>query len=200
MFTGIIETVEKIKSLSERKIEIETPSDWNLSLGESVSVNGICLTVASFKGKIVSFDISRETFAKTNFKYLSAGKRVNIERALKVGDRISGHFVSGHIDGIRKLYSVKKSDESFVFEFEANGDKYLVEKGSVSLNGISLTVFDLKDKSFKIAVVPHTYQNTSLKYARPGDYFNMEFDILGKYAIKGDKRVISEEFLIENGF
>ncbi len=200
MFTGIIETVEKIKSLSSKKIEIDMPPQWKLALGESIAINGICLTVSAVKGKLVSFDISPETFVKTNFKYLTMGKYVNIERALRVGDRISGHFVSGHIDGVRKLYSVKKTADSFIFEFEARNDKYLIEKGSVSLNGISLTVFDLKSESFKVAVIAHTYQNTCLKYVKQGDFLNIEFDVLGKYALKGSRAEITKSFLSANGF
>jgi riboflavin synthase len=200
MFTGIIETVEKIKTLSDKKFEIDMPKDWTVSLGESIAINGICLTVSRIKGNLVSFDISPETISKTNFKYLSKGKCVNIERALKVGDRISGHFVSGHIDGVRKLYSINKIADSFIFEFEAHNDKYLIEKGSVSVNGISLTVFDLKSESFKVAVIAHTYKNTCLKYIKQGDYLNIEFDLLGKYALKGGKTEITQSFLNENGF
>ena len=200
MFTGIIETVEKIKTLSDKKIEVDMPKEWKLSLGESIAINGICLTVSCIKGNLASFDISRETISKTNFRYLSKGKYVNIERALRVGDRISGHFVSGHIDGVRKLYSIKKTVDSYVFEFEARNDKYLIEKGSVALNGISLTVFDLKSESFKVAVIAHTYQNTCLKHIKQGDYFNIEFDVLGKYALKGSKTEITKSFLSANGF
>ncbi|MEA3306625.1 MAG: riboflavin synthase [Elusimicrobiota bacterium] len=200
MFTGIIEAVEKIKTLSGKRLEINMPGKWQLSLGESIAINGICLTVSEIKGTLASFDISPETINKTNFKYLSKGKYVNIERALRVGDRISGHFVSGHIDGVRKLYSLKKIKDSFIFEFEARNDKYLIEKGSVALNGISLTVFDLKSESFKIAVINHTYQNTYLRYASQGDFFNIEFDMLGKYALKGNKTEITRSFLSANGF
>ncbi|MBU2529490.1 MAG: riboflavin synthase [Elusimicrobia bacterium] len=200
MFTGIIEAVEKIKTLSDKKIEIDMPSEWELSLGESIGINGICLTVSKINGNLASFDISPETISKTNFKYLSKGKYVNIERALKVGDRISGHFVSGHIDAVRKLYAVKKTGDSFVFEFESHNDKYLIEKGSVALNGISLTVFDLKSESFKVAVIAHTYENTCLKYIKQGDFLNIEFDVLGKYALKGSKKEISKSFLNVNGF
>lgn len=200
MFTGIIETVREIKKISGRSVSVAIPEDWKPEIGESVAVNGVCLTVTSAEKGLSVFDISPETYSKTIFRFLKTGSPVNLERALKFGDRISGHFVTGHIDGIARVLAVKKSGESHVFEFEAPGSGCLIEKGSVAVNGVSLTVFDLSGGSFKAAVIPHTYENTNLKYLKPGSRVNIEFDMLGKYVLKKSGGGLTGDFLKENGF
>lgn len=199
MFTGIIEAVAKIRSVSPGKLEVSVPGDWKLSGSESVAVNGACLTVTGFKPGLAAFAASPETAARTALRLLKPGSAVNLERALVVGARLGGHFVTGHVDGTARLLSVTKEGNSRIIEVEKAGDALLVEKGSVALDGISLTVYGISGKSFKAAVIPHTWENTALKYLRPGGLMNAEYDILGKYAA-GPRSGITREFLKDNGF
>lgn len=199
MFTGIIEAVGKIRSVSKDRLETAVPAAWVLAAGESVAVNGACLTVtAAVKGSAV-FDMSPETFKTTAFSSLRTNALVNLERAMKADGRFSGHFVTGHIDGTARLLGVRKDHGSFVLTFEDDGAR-LVEKGSVSLNGVSLTVFEIAHGAFKTAIIPHTWENTGLKYLKPGDLSNIEYDILGKYALKASGGKITRKFLTDNGF
>ncbi|MBI4801684.1 MAG: riboflavin synthase [Elusimicrobia bacterium] len=175
MFTGIIETVGKIKSVSCGKLEISVPGDWKLSGGESCAVNGVCLTVTGFPAKqpggsavggkpgLVLFSMSPETAARTTLRLLKPGSAVNLERALVVGARLGGHFVTGHVDGTARLLSVSNDGNSRVIEVEKAGEAALAEKGSVALDGISLTVYGISGNSFKAAVIPHTWEHTALK-------------------------------------
>ncbi|MCM2267465.1 MAG: riboflavin synthase [Elusimicrobiales bacterium] len=199
MFTGIIEAVEKVKSVSLGKLELSIPRDWRLSDGESVAVNGACLTVTGFTPGLACFAVSPETISKTTLRSFKAGTLVNLERALAIGARLGGHFVTGHIDGTSRLLSVHNDGNSQVIEIEKTADAILVEKGSVALDGVSLTVYDVKAGSFKAAVIPHTWANTALKNLKPGSLLNIEYDILGKYAAAGSPG-ITREFLKENGF
>ena len=199
MFTGIIEAVGKTGSVSKNRLEIAVPADWVLAIGESVAVNGACLTVtAAAKGSAVC-DMSSETFKVTAFSSLKKNALVNLERAMKADGRFSGHFVTGHIDGTARLLNVRKDAGSFVLTFEADCSA-LVEKGSLALNGVSLTVFGVSSGAFKTAIIPHTWEHTGLKYLKPGDLSNIEYDILGKYALKNSGGKITREFLSENGF
>lgn len=204
MFTGIIESVQKVEDIKVSseggKIAIEIPYDWNLLEGESVSVNGVCLTVVSSKKGFAIFDVSPETFKKTNFKELRIGFYVNLERAIKTDLRFSGHFVTGHVDCICVLKNIIKEKTGYTLEFGLNDTSLVVEKGSIALNGISLTVFDLTKNSFKVAVIPHTWEKTNLRYLKPGSKLNVEFDILGKYILKTSGNKITREFLKQNGF
>jgi riboflavin synthase len=199
MFTGIIESVEKIRSVSPGKLEVSLPADWRLAAGESVAVNGACLTVTSQKAGLAVFAVSPETFSRTTLRSAKPGSAVNLERALAVGARLGGHFVTGHIDATARLLSVRGDGNSKVLEVERSADAVLVEKGSVALNGISLTVYDVKPASFKAAVIPHTWANTTLKDLKPGSLLNVEYDILGKYAAAKSPG-ITKDFLKENGF
>jgi len=199
MFTGIIEAVEKVKTVSSGKLEVSVPGDWALAEGESVAVNGACLTVTLHKPGMAGFAVSPESISRTTLKQLKAGAIVNLERALAVGARLGGHFVTGHIDGTAKLISVRDEGNSRVIEVEKPADAIMVEKGSVALDGISLTVYDITPASFKAAVIPHTWDNTALKNLKPGSLLNIEYDILGKYAAAKTSG-ITKEFLKENGF
>jgi riboflavin synthase len=199
MFTGIIETVEKIRSVSLGKLEVSIPADWQLSDGESVAVNGACLTVTGFKPGLACFAVSPETISKTTLRAAKAGTLVNLERALAVGARLGGHFVTGHIDGTARLLSVRNDRNSQIIELERSADSVMVEKGSVALDGVSLTVYDVSPSSFKAAVIPHTWANTVLKTLKPGALLNVEYDILGKYA-SAKSTGITQAFLKENGF
>ncbi len=200
MFTGIIETVGKIKALAGGSLALSVPAGWKLSLGESVAVNGACLTVTGFKPGQAVFEVSPETVSKTSLRLLKPGSAVNLERALSVGARLGGHFVTGHVDGTARLLAVKKEANSRVIEVEKPSAAVMVEKGSVALDGISLTVYDISDASFKAAVIPHTWENTAFKNIRPGAVLNVEYDILGKYAAISRSAGITREFLKENGF
>ena len=199
MFTGIIETVQYVKSVSPSALSVAVPAGWALVIGESVAVNGACLTVAARQPGLASFSVSPETFSKTTLGALKAGSPVNLERALAVGARLGGHFVTGHIDGAARLLSVRDEGNSRVIEVERHAGTAMVEKGSVALDGVSLTVFAVGPASFKAAVIPHTWDNTALKFRRPGDRLNIEYDILGKYAAAKTPG-ITREFLKENGF
>lgn len=200
MFTGIIESVEKIKSVSPGKLEVSVPADWKLASGESVAVNGACLTVAGSKPGVAVFAVSPETVSKTTLRLLKAGSLVNLERALAVGGRLGGHFVTGHVDGTARLLAARNHGNSVVIEVEKAAGALLVEKGSVALDGISLTVYGISGTSFKAAVIPHTWENTALKDLKPGGLLNIEYDILGKYAAKASSPGLTREFLKENGF
>jgi len=199
MFTGIIETVQKIRSISSGKLEVRVPGDWRLADGESVAVNGACLTVTGFKPGLAVFAMSPQTAARTTLRLLKAGTAVNLERALAVGARLGGHFVTGHVDGAARLLKVRDDGNSRILEVEKGEGAVMVEKGSVALDGVSLTVYDVAGASFKASVIPHTWDNTALKNLKPGSLLNIEYDILGKYAsLKAPG--ITKDFLKENGF
>lgn len=217
MFTGIIEAVEKVKAVSKDRLETAVPADWTLAVrrpeafdtapaqalavGESVAVNGVCLTVISYAKSLAAFDMSPETFKKTALGSLKKDALVNLERAMKADGRFSGHFVTGHVDGEARLLDVRKAAGSFVLTFEApSSGALLVEKGSVALNGVSLTIFDLTGDTFKTAVIPHTWESTNLKHLKAGAALNIEYDILGKYALKNTAGKITRAYLAENGF
>lgn len=199
MFTGIIEAVEKVRSVSARGLEVSVPADWALAEGESVAVNGACLTVASHRPGVAGFAVSPESFSRTTLTRLKAGSVVNLERALAVGARLGGHFVTGHVDAAVRLVSVRDDGNSRVMEVEKAAGAAMVEKGSVALDGVSLTVYDVTPDSFKAAVIPHTWANTALKGLKPGSLLNIEYDILGKYAAARSPGV-TRDFLKENGF
>jgi riboflavin synthase len=181
------------------KLEVSVPLGWALAEGESVAVNGACLTVASHKPGVAGFAVSPESISRTTLKRLKAGSSVNLERALAVGARVGGHFVTGHIDGAVKLISVRDEGNSRVIEVEKPAEAVMVEKGSVALDGVSLTVYDIAPASFKAAVIPHTWEHTALKNLKPGSFLNIEYDILGKYAAAKSPG-ITAAFLKENGF
>jgi riboflavin synthase len=188
MFTGIIEEVGAIQELRilpqggiiTIKAGLIVPG---LKLGDSVAVNGVCLTATKIGGDYFSCDISAETLRLSSFKQSKPGSKVNLERALMVGGRLGGHFVLGHVDGIGKLISIEPVGDGFevFFDFPGEIEKYLVYKGSITVNGISLTIAVLKQKSFAVAVIPHTFESTNLKHLSIGDPVNLETDILGKY-------------------
>lgn len=204
MFSGIVETVRKIIKINSSSLTIENNLYNDLTLGESISVNGACLTVVKFDRKKILFDISNETLSVTNFRFLKTDDYVNIERAARFGDRIGGHYVTGHVDEIAYVDSINKLDRFFVFKFRVNSNRYLVEKGSVAVNGVSLTAFDIRKNLFSVSVIPHTYENTNFKFLKVGSAVNIEYDILIKSIINSnnpDKNSkLTWEFLRDNGF
>lgn len=212
MFTGIVEEIGTVKSVQSKVIIIEASKIFDdLHLGDSVAVNGTCLTVSSFDNKIFNADVTQETLNRTNLGSLKNGSKVNLERAMTLSGRFGGHIVSGHIDGVGSIKSMKKDDNSIILTIEVPKHlmKYIVEKGSVAVDGISLTVASLTDNTFSIAVIPHTLKETVLYYKKEGDKVNIENDVIGKYVerlltFKEDnedkKSNITMEFLLKNGF
>jgi len=191
MFSGIIEDIGQVKYISKKKeiIAIET-SFPEIKMGESISCSGVCLTVAKIEESVFFSDLSPETLKKTTLSKLKVGDCINLEKSLKMGQEISGHMVFGHVDGLSKINSIKKLKDSWLFEFEANENimKFLSDKCSIAIDGISLTVNDVSNKSFKVAIIPHTWKNTSLKYNKVGELMNTEIDMLARYVFKALKK------------
>ncbi len=188
MFTGLVEAIGSIRSLEKRgegaRLTLETPLAAGLQLGESVAVNGCCLTVTTMEKGAASFDLLGETLARTNLGALVSGAHVNLERALRADGRFGGHFVQGHIDTTAEVISVetKNADRNLVISLPAFGARYLIEKGSIAVNGVSLTVAALGEDRFGLWIIPHTLQETNLGDLKAGDRVNLEYDMLAKYA------------------
>lgn len=211
MFTGIIEEIGKIRKLSINgtgsRIEIECSKVLNgTKIGDSIAINGCCTTVTELGTNYFCADISSETLRVTNFSSLKSSMPVNLERALTPSSRMGGHIVQGHIDCVGKLVHIEKLSEFYNLSFEIPEDdiKYAVKKGSIAINGVSLTVAGVYGNIVKIAVIPHTWQNTTLQYLKSGDNVNIETDILGRYIENflsaSNNNTITEDFLAENGF
>lgn len=189
MFTGLVETKEAVSSVTNTgngvRLSVTQQADFDLQLGESVSVNGVCLTVIKHKGEI-SFDVSPETLKSTNIGELKVGDKVNLERALKLSDRLGGHLVTGHVDGTGTIREKKLSGEYTFYTFDPSEEilKYIVQKGSIAVDGISLTVVGLDNRSFSVAIIPHTLTATNIGDKGMGDRVNLEVDIIGKYVEK----------------
>lgn len=220
MFTGIIEslgTIKKIAANGEGKI-LHIDCDLDLSdtkIGDSIAVNGACLTVVSLEKYSFKVDMAPETVERTTFKTLTAGARVNIERALKLSDRIDGHLVSGHIDGTGTISSMARKSNAVVIQIDVAQklSQDMIEKGSVAIEGISLTINRCSKTDFEVSIIPHTADITTIGAKRPGDKVNIETDMIGKYVKKSlmgsfskndafpkGKKDISMELLARNGF
>jgi riboflavin synthase len=195
MFTGIIEetgTVEKIaRGAKAIALTIRAGSSVRgLKIGGSLAVNGCCLTatriISRGKSKLVQFDLLQETWNKTNFPSLKAGSLVNLERPMRAGGEFGGHFVTGHVDGTGKISRWEKSGADHVLDIAApeNVMRYVIEKGSITIDGISLTVASVSKKAFRVWIIPHTFEVTTLRQRKTGDAVNLEADMLGKYAEK----------------
>ncbi|MDD5115498.1 MAG: riboflavin synthase [Candidatus Omnitrophica bacterium] len=187
MFTGIIEELGRVKRLarSGRLMLLEVSSRvsvHDVKVGDSIAVNGVCLTAVSANDGLLSFEVMAETFRNTNLGLLKAGEQVNLERSLKLGDRISGHFVSGHIDCLGLVRRKTIRDGNLVFEvaIPAGFIRYCLPKGSVSLDGISLTLAGSRSNVISVCVIPHTFNNTTLSFKGASSKLNVEFDILAK--------------------
>lgn len=212
MFTGLIEEVGIVEELVLGNISYKLKIRANIvleniKLGDSIATNGICLTVVEFSENSFTVDVMAETIKKTNFNSLKNGSRVNLERALKLGDRLGGHIVTGHIDGVGKINFFSKEGIATIVNItiDKSLEKYIVEKGSIAIDGTSLTIFDVKQNSFSVSLVPITKENTILLKKNIGDIVNIECDIIGKYterlfSVGNRKEDISENFLKENGF
>ncbi|MDD5285661.1 MAG: riboflavin synthase [Desulfuromonadaceae bacterium] len=212
MFTGLIEDTGRVTLFNHRgeagllKVESTLPME-EIGIGDSVAVNGVCLTVTEKGGRVVTFDVSPESIARTTIGKLRSGSRVNLERALKLGERLGGHIVSGHIDCCGELTRSenRSGNRQLHFTLPVEQTRYLVEKGSVAIDGISLTVNTLSKEGFSVNIIPHTLTNTTLEQIRNGDEVNIETDIIGKYLERllqpwQTGGGLSMKTLAENGF
>ena len=190
MFTGIIENIGIVKSIKHDKsnIDFTIASDLSkeLRVDQSISHNGVCLTVVSLDDSTYTVTAIKETLNKTNLGKLKLGDSVNLERCLKVGDRLDGHFVQGHVDQIATCKSVINEDGSwlFTFKYDPTNNNITIEKGSITVNGVSLTVVNSKESEFSVAIIPYTFENTNFKSFSAGTLVNLEFDVFGKYVTK----------------
>lgn len=211
MFTGIVEEVGAVKRLEKRSNIFHLVIEGKIVLedikkGDSLSVNGCCLTVTKIDKKNIYFDLSTETAQKTNLMSLKVDEKVNLERALRVNDRLGGHFVTGHVDSLGKITSKKARANSIFWQISIARDlkKYIVPKGSIAVEGVSLTVNEVSDECFTVCIIPHTIKNTNLVYKKIGDKVNIEVDMLGKYVYQATlvtpRGIINEQFLKERGF
>ncbi len=186
MFTGIIEDTGNLESISKDRIIIRAKIT-DVKVGDSIAINGICLTVKEIVNQksysLYSFDISAETYNRTNLKFLKKNDLLNLERALKLDSRLDGHIVTGHIDDIAKILSKRKIQNSYEIEISIpqHLNKFIAEKGSIAVDGISLTIAKKYPERFRVAIIPYTYENTNLKTRKVGDYVNLEVDIIARY-------------------
>jgi riboflavin synthase len=190
MFTGIIESLGTVKELNPNhgnlNLIIESLISHELKIDQSISHNGVCLTVVGIEGNFHTVTAIEETLLKTNLRKLKTGDKINLERCMLVGSRFDGHMVQGHVDQTAICTQVMDKGGSWVYSFlyDASGNNFTVEKGSITVNGTSLTVLDSKESEFSVAIIPYTYENTSIHQVKKGDLVNLEFDILGKYISK----------------
>ena len=187
MFTGIIETLGSIKNIEKSdtnlQITIETLITPELKVDQSVAHNGICLTVIAISGNSYTVTAIDETIRKTNIASWQVGDMVNLERAMKLGDRLDGHIVQGHVDQIGICEKIQSRDGSwqFTFRYDKNFNNLTIEKGSITINGVSLTVVNSEENKFSVAIIPYTFANTNFKNFEIGTVVNLEFDVIGKY-------------------
>jgi riboflavin synthase len=189
MFTGLIEELGSVLDLGGTRLKISAPHiAADIRVGDSVAVNGCCLTVARQDANELTFDLLQETLDRTNLGRLQADSRANLERALLVDGRLGGHFVQGHVDCIARIIAFAQCGADYRLEIELPREsaQYVAPKGSIAVNGISLTVAELSDDSFVVWIIPHTKRHTNLETAGTGDFVNLEFDLLAKYV----KRVL----------
>lgn len=213
MFTGIIQGLGRVEGktplASEYKLDLAPEFDWGepLALGESIAVSGVCLTVTEIRGNRFSAFVSAETLSRSILGRLGLGEAVNLERALRLSDRLGGHLVAGHVDGLGVIRDIRRRDNSIVYTIglDRKWAGYLIEKGSVAVDGISLTVNQVFSDAFTVNIIPHTAAETTLRLRKTGDPVNLETDLIGKYVARflgrepgGSK--IDEKFLAEHGF
>jgi len=213
MFTGIIEHLGKVTQIKKQAdsavivVDIAQISK-DVNSGDSIAINGACLTVTHIKGSEVSFDVSTETLSKTTIGELKTSDRVNVESSLRIGDKLGGHFVTGHVDGVGVINRKESETGQCTMWFSVSKElaNMMIKKGSVAVDGISLTIVDLEEKSFSVALIPYTLEETSLGFKKVGQKVNIETDMLGKWVkrilVTDDKAVsgITEEMLKEKGF
>ncbi|OLO42659.1 riboflavin synthase [Alkalihalophilus pseudofirmus] len=216
MFTGIIEELGIIENIRQNNeaVVMTIGADQILKdvhLGDSIAVNGVCLTVTSFDNHKFTVDLMPETVRSSSLKTLQRGSKVNLERAMAANGRFGGHFVSGHVDGVGKIKKREAVDNAVYYQIEISPElrRYILFKGSVAIDGTSLTVFGVDETSFTVSIIPHTLSETVIGHKQPGDIVNIECDIVGKYIEQfitermpqqGTKNSLTESFLEEHGF
>jgi riboflavin synthase len=215
MFTGLVETTGTILRLerADRDLHLAVRASLEppeLKIGESVAVDGVCLTVTGLQGDAFTVDVSEETVSRSTLGQRRQGDAVNLERALRLGDRLGGHLVNGHVDGTGRVAARQRRGESLAFKFEIPPElsRYLIEKGSVAVNGVSLTVNRCEGRQFEVNVVPHTVRASTMSRLKVGDVVNVEVDLIGKYVEKfllqgkGSQSTgaVDREFLARHGF
>ncbi len=216
MFTGLVECIAEIRSTQRRagivELSLTVPLDLaDSKIGDSFCVQGACLTAVGFSAGTVQVEVSQETLDRTTLGSFQPGRQVNVERALRLSDRLGGHLVTGHVDGIGHLVSKKETEKNVDLKFRADPvvARYLVEKGSICVDGVSLTLGVCEKDTFMVYLIPHTLKETTLQFLRPGDPVNLEADIIGKYVEKllspqepsaGDPQGVSKGLLEKHGF
>ncbi|MBP9743604.1 MAG: riboflavin synthase [Burkholderiales bacterium] len=211
MFTGIIEEIGKIDKINKQNKAMQITISaqqimHDLKLGDSIAVNGVCLTVTSFSAQFFTVDVMPETFLATTMSREKNGSLVNLERALAIGGRLGGHFVTGHVDGVGEITSITSVDNAINYTIGLKSEllKYCIDRGSIAVDGTSLTIFGIDKTCIKLALIPHTIKNTVLGYKKVGDKVNIECDLLGKYVnnllFQNMPLTIDQKFLIQNGF
>lgn len=189
MFTGIVEAVGKVVELGSSRLVVEaTGASWSdgIQEGESIAVNGICLTAVTTDPSHLAFDLSLETINRTALKELGRNSSVNLERAMPATGRFGGHIVQGHVDGVGEVVEIRRDGENIigVFQVPPTAEKYLVDKGSIAINGVSLTVVRPQGREFEVWLIPHTWNHTSFPELLPGSEVNLEYDVIAKYVEK----------------
>ncbi len=214
MFTGIIQAVGTIKQITDKGairdlvIGVDEQFTNGIHIGDSIAVNGTCLTVVSFSSALFVVQAVEETRAATTLGAIREGTRVNLEKALAAGERIGGHFVQGHVDGMGIITTIERQSNKIRLTVAVNKDlvRFMIDKGSVAVDGISLTIQKVEEDMISIAIIPHTFSVTTLSERKVGDKLNIEADVLGKYVIsylakgKGNSGTITQEKLRESGF
>ena len=189
MFTGIIETLGRLVKLDQEGTNIhftfESPISAEFKIDQSVAHNGVCLTVVDLDGNKHTVTAIDETLKRTNFGELEVGSEVNLERCMSADGRFDGHIVQGHVDQLGEVVSIEEKDGSHLYTFKHDeGENFTVDKGSITINGTSLTAFDTSDTGFSVAIIPYTWEHTTFKHLKVGDKVNLEFDIIGKYVAR----------------
>lgn len=215
MFTGIIEEMGTVLSVTKSSAEAHIIISANkifedLKLGDSVAVNGVCLTASEIKGNTFKADVMNETFSRSSLAQLKSGSHVNLERAMAANGRFGGHIVAGHVDGTGIISDIKKDGNAVIYRITASPKitKYIIEKGSVAIDGISLTVTETDSESFKVSIIPHTIKETVLSEKKEGSIVNLENDVIGKYVEQllsnkpeeNKQSGITADFLAQYGF
>ena len=206
MFSGLVQEVGRVlakqvtQQFSKLKVSLSNPD--NFQIGDSIAVNGVCLTVTTLGKDWFEADLMPQTMVDTNLQYLQVGESVNLESALKYGDPIGGHLVSGHVDGVGKILSLREQANAVIVEvaFSPELGGYLVHKGSIAVDGVSLTIQELKNESLVVSLIPHTFKQTRFKELKTGSLVNLEVDMMAKHLCTQQKSNITVDFLRENGF
>ena len=211
MFTGIIAALGKVTTLQPKGGDLSLLIDAgkldcnDVKLGDSIAINGVCLTVVSMQGKQLAFDVSQETIARSSLAGLTTGSQVNLEKALAVGDRLGGHFVSGHVDGLGQVSNIKEVARSWqmAIAVPAELQRYIAEKGSICIDGASLTVNKVTPSGFEVNIIPHTLQETIIKDYQVGSKVNLEVDLIARYLerlLPDQHSKLTPDFLKQHGY